>query len=366
MVRSCPVLGQAHPPSRRLLVAAALALAALAIPALGVAGSGRSVPSLRDQADALAAKQRSATLGLYALDQQLAGAEARLQSLHAQAQALRLRRASLEQRLTIARRGARIAQQRLGLHVRALYERGDISTLEVVIGSKNLDDALTSIDDLNRVATQDEEVLSAVTATRAQLGAAVKNLSAQAAALAAATRDADATAASLIRSRADRTSYLVSLAKQRQLTDVQIANVIAQAKAAQERTAALARAAALKAAAAAKAASKAATTANVPPTPRQPLLPPASVPPGGETLTVSATGYAIHGRTATGLETGWGVAAVDPSMIPLGTHFTVPGYGDAVAADVGSGIVGLSIDLWFPTVAQANAWGRRTVTIVLH
>jgi 3D (Asp-Asp-Asp) domain-containing protein len=90
------------------------------------------------------------------------------------------------------------------------------------------------------------------------------------------------------------------------------------------------------------------------------------VPPGGETLTVSATGYAIHGRTATGLETGWGVAAVDPSMIPLGTHFTVPGYGEAVAADVGSGIVGLSIDLWFPTVAQANAWGRRTVTIVLH
>ena len=45
---------------------------------------------------------------------------------------------------------------------------------------------------------------------------------------------------------------------------------------------------------------------------------------------------------------------------------TVPGYGDAVAADIGSGIVGASIDLWFPTVAQANAWGRRTVTIVLH
>jgi 3D (Asp-Asp-Asp) domain-containing protein len=363
VVRSCPVLGQAHPPSRRLLVAAALALAALAIPALGVAGSGRSVPTLRDQAAALAAKQRSATLSLYALDQQLAGAEARLQSLHAQAHTLRLRRASLEQRLAIARRSATIAQQRLGLHVRALYERGDVSTLEVVIGSKNLDDALTNIDDLNRVAAQDEEVLSAVTATKAQLGAAVNNLGAQAAALAAATRDADATAASLIRSRADRTSYLVSLARQRQLTDAQIANVIAQAKAAQERTAALAQAAALKAAAAAKDAS---SGASVPPTPRQPLLPAASVPPGGETLTVSATGYAIHGRTATGLETGWGVAAVDPSMIPLGTHFTVPGYGEAVAADVGSGIVGLSIDLWFPTVAQANAWGRRTVTIVLH
>ena len=275
MVRSCPVLGQAHPPSRRLLVAAALALAALAIPALGVAGSGRSVPTLRGQADALAAKQRSATLGLYALDQQLAGAEARLQSLHAQAHTLRLRRASLEQRLGIARRSARIAQQRLGLHVRALYERGDVSTLEVVIGSKNLDDALTNIDDLNRVADQDEEILRAVTATRAQLGAAVGNLNTQATALAAATRDADATAASLIRSRADRTSYLVSLARQRQLTDAQIASVIAQAKAAQERTAALERAAQLKAAAAAKVAS---SGASVPPAPRRPLLPSTSVP----------------------------------------------------------------------------------------
>jgi cystine transport system substrate-binding protein len=45
---------------------------------------------------------------------------------------------------------------------------------------------------------------------------------------------------------------------------------------------------------------------------------------------------------------------------------TIPGYGDAVAADEGGSIVGATIDLWFPTVAQANAWGRRTVTIVLR
>ena len=84
------------------------------------------------------------------------------------------------------------------------------------------------------------------------------------------------------------------------------------------------------------------------------------------TITVVATGYSIHGHTATGLPTGWGVAAVDPSVIPLGTRFTVPGYGEAVAADVGSGIRGAEIDLWFPTVAGALAWGRRTVTVTLH
>jgi 3D (Asp-Asp-Asp) domain-containing protein len=81
---------------------------------------------------------------------------------------------------------------------------------------------------------------------------------------------------------------------------------------------------------------------------------------------VSATGYSLGGRTATGLPVGWGVAAVDPSVIPLGTHMSVPGYGEAVAADVGGGVSGATVDLWFPTLAQANAWGRRTVTIVLR
>jgi cystine transport system substrate-binding protein len=53
-------------------------------------------------------------------------------------------------------------------------------------------------------------------------------------------------------------------------------------------------------------------------------------------------------------------------VIPLGTRMTVPGYGEAVAADTGSAVSGATIDLWFPSIAQANAWGRRTVTIVLH
>ena len=37
-----------------------------------------------------------------------------------------------------------------------------------------------------------------------------------------------------------------------------------------------------------------------------------------------------------------------------------------VAADTGGAIRGATIDLWFPTTAQANAWGRRSVTVVLH
>ena len=60
------------------------------------------------------------------------------------------------------------------------------------------------------------------------------------------------------------------------------------------------------------------------------------------------------------------MAAVDPAVIPLGTRFFVPGYGEAVAADVGASVRGNEIDVWFPTRAQALAWGRRTVAIVIR
>jgi 3D (Asp-Asp-Asp) domain-containing protein len=94
------------------------------------------------------------------------------------------------------------------------------------------------------------------------------------------------------------------------------------------------------------------------------VAPPVAV--AGDTLTVSATAYSLPGHTATGMPVGWGVVAVDPAVIPLGTRMTIPGYGEGVAADVGSAVQGATIDLWFPTLAEARAWGRRTVTITLH
>src|SRR5207253_4344241 len=123
---------------------------------------------------------------------------------------------------------------------------------------------------------------------------------------------------------------------------------VARAKAAQARTAALLRA------------SPADTQVRVADVPTP--VPAA----GSRTLTVVATGYSLPGSTSTGLPVGWGVAAVDPGVIPLGTHMLVPGYGVAVAADTGGSVVGSTIDLWFPTLGQARAWGRRTVTVALQ
>jgi 3D (Asp-Asp-Asp) domain-containing protein len=83
-------------------------------------------------------------------------------------------------------------------------------------------------------------------------------------------------------------------------------------------------------------------------------------------MTVTATAYTLQGHTATGAPVGYGVVAVDPSVIPLGTRITIPGYGEGVAADTGGAIQGAVIDLWFPTAAEAANWGRQTVTITLH
>ena len=86
----------------------------------------------------------------------------------------------------------------------------------------------------------------------------------------------------------------------------------------------------------------------------------------GRTLTVLATGYSLTGHTSTGVPVGYGVVAVDPSVIALGTKMTIPGYGEGVAADTGGAVAGAHIDLWFPTEAEALAWGSRTVTVTLH
>lgn len=82
-------------------------------------------------------------------------------------------------------------------------------------------------------------------------------------------------------------------------------------------------------------------------------------------LRVDAVAYHLPGRTALGVPVGRGVVAVDPKLIPLGTRLYVPGYGRAIAADVGIAIKGKIIDLWMPNDAAARKWGRKSVTITV-
>ena len=71
------------------------------------------------------------------------------------------------------------------------------------------------------------------------------------------------------------------------------------------------------------------------------------------------------GITATGIRAGYGVAAVDPSIIPLGTRMYIPGYGEAIAADTGGAIRGYMIDLCVESYSEAMQFGRRNVTVYI-
>lgn len=86
--------------------------------------------------------------------------------------------------------------------------------------------------------------------------------------------------------------------------------------------------------------------------------------------TMEATAYTAWtatsnptGRTASGTPAGYGVVAVDPHVIRLGSHVFVPGYGLAVASDTGGAIVGNRIDLCMESVRDAIIFGRRPVKV---
>ncbi len=79
------------------------------------------------------------------------------------------------------------------------------------------------------------------------------------------------------------------------------------------------------------------------------------------TMEALATAYSSNlcRYTCTGQLARFGVAAVDPSVIPLGTRLYVDGYGYATAEDIGSAIRGNRIDLFFESVRDCVRWGRR-------
>jgi len=338
------VLGQAHTPRRRLLSFGAIAVIVLAAPALGLAGGSQSASSLRAQNARLEARSRSTVLELYSLDQRLSDGQSRLGALDRAASTLRAERASLTTQISVARRSSRIAQRALADRLRLIYEQGNVEPLEILLGSQNLDQAITGLENLSRMTAQSKDVLSQLEQARKALTGATASLARRQAALEAATLQARATADTLTRTRAARSAYIGGLAATRRLNDREIAALVAEAEAARLRSEQVAKAAAVAA--------------------PSPL--PERAGTAGRTIAVTATGYSMPGTTSTGLGVGWGIAAVDPSVIPLGTHMTIPGYGEAVAADTGGAVSGSLVDLWFPTIAQANAWGRRTVTIVLH
>ena len=307
------------------------ASAALAAPGAANRGATSSIGTTAGQLDTRA---HQALLSLYSLDSRLQAWHARVGSLEQAAAALRRQRTSLRAELGAARASFKVGQHRLALQLRSLYEQGDVNTLAVVLGAQSLTKGLRQLDALSRVADQSDQIVAATTTARgrllrsqARLAAAERRLDVSL----GAARQAEARLESTV---AARRAYVASLRAQERAAQVRTVEVAAQA--AQQKSQQL-----------------------------TPTTPATSPPVGKRQLTVSATCYDLPGRTATGMPVGQGVVAVDPSVIALGTRLYIPGYGNGVAADVGGGIKGATIDLWM-TPTQCASWGRRTVTITVY
>jgi 3D (Asp-Asp-Asp) domain-containing protein/peptidoglycan hydrolase CwlO-like protein len=324
---------------------AAFATLATGVSAENAADLQRQAQELRQQNQALAGSSQSAVTSLASIEARLAQARAELASFRARAAQVGQRRRAVYRELTIARSAQRATNRALARRLQMLYEQGDTDAIAVILGAGSLDAALDAIETVDLAADQDHQLLAKIKASsrrlaalNARLAGRQRELDQLAAARAAATASLDAARASKLatigairgRTRANSSAIAGLEDRARTLAAVQAAPPVAA------------------------------------PVPGAPRIVPGPASEGVYSLTVVATAYALRGNTSSGMHVGWGAVAVDPSLIPLGSRLSIPGYGLGVAADTGGAIQGARIDLWFPTVAQARAWGSRTVTITVY
>ena len=303
---------------------------------------------LQARSGSLEERAAAATLELYSLEAQLGRARTELADIEARRATLARERASAQTQLTVARQALLASQSELSDLARALYQQSGSDPLAVVLGAKSLEEALAGLDGISRAAGQNNRIVEQARVARTRLAGLTDRLAERDAELDGLAAAAEGRAASLAATAAQRRRLIGELRRQQGLNAARIAAIEAQARTAATRTSAVAVASPAPPLAPVEAAAAIAT------------------PSGERTLTVSATGYTIRGRTSTGIPTAPGVVAVDPSVIPLGTRLTIPGYGVGIAADTGGAVHGNTIDVWFATKALALQWGRRVVTVTIH
>jgi 3D (Asp-Asp-Asp) domain-containing protein len=321
---------------------AAFALSTTAGLALGASGGAGELASL-------AATERAAVVELFASEVALARAQAEAERHSERERALAETRRRLLGRSAIARGSLAATHERIGTLLRRLYVEGEAGAIEVIFGARSLGAVLEGLDGLEHATRRNRELaVEALRLSRA-LDAQLAGLTRTQAALAAVRSRADATAAQLLAATARKRTTIVALQRRQGLTPARLEAESREAERAAQRIEA-------------PTTSVGDTVAASDPE----AAPATAARAGTRTLVVDAVAYHLPGRTASGLPVGIGVIAVDPTVIPLGTRVFVPGYGDAVAADVGAAIKGDVIDLWMPSTAAARAWGRRTVTVTVY
>lgn len=344
---------------------AALAAGVLITGSTPSSGGARTAPAetadLRAQADALGRSESAALLQLYAAESSLTRAQADLSRLEEHSSQLAHAEEGVRRRTEIVRRSLSASQARVAVLLRDLYVQGEPDPIAVILGATSLDEAMAGIEGLSRATALNERLGIEAEQRARRLEQLRAHLAAQRESLNSARSAANAGAERLAAATAGRRETLASLRVRQSLTAQRLTALQSRAREAERRSADITAIAAQGADTSSQATPDAPTAA-----PSVSSSANAPAPGGTRTLVVDAVAYHLQGNTASGLPVGAGVIAVDPTVIPLGTRVNVPGYGPAVAADVGSAVKGNIIDLWMPSTARARLWGRRTVTITVY
>ena len=80
-----------------------------------------------------------------------------------------------------------------------------------------------------------------------------------------------------------------------------------------------------------------------------------------------ADGGAVGTMTASGVRTHWGTVAADWRLYPPGTRIQIEGFPDDIftVEDSGGGVRGNIVDIWFPELATAAAFGTKSLRVTI-
>jgi peptidoglycan DL-endopeptidase CwlO len=197
-------------------VIAAASAAALLL-AVGSA-SGQTISSKRAQAQAIMAEVESMNHELEQTIESWHYANIQLDEIDSDL-------ASNAKHLAAARKSLGVAQRRIQQRLRDLYVNGEgDSTLEVLLGSRSLDDIITRLDAIQRVSSQDTRSLQTVKQYRKEVETRRENL-----------QDARADQARIVAEQAEQKQYIESqISEQNQLL-ASVEDEIAELRAEEQR-----------------------------------------------------------------------------------------------------------------------------------
>ncbi|MCL5985154.1 MAG: 3D domain-containing protein [Actinobacteria bacterium] len=214
----------------------------------------------------------------------------------------------------------------------SIYKHGQASELMILFSSENVNELLSNAEFFQILMEQDAELVTALKEQKAAYEKANKNLRALKEELERSLAEVEQKQERLDKEYAEKKELLATI-------KIEKADLIEQAKAIRDRMTQIQK------------------ESNLILVDELDMVATAYYAGGG--------GINGDGITATGLRATYGIAAVDPKVIPLGTKLFIPGYGPALAADTGGWIKGNRIDLVFNSLEESYRWGRRSVKVYI-